>query len=385
MKKFPILYKRTSKGGTQQWQIVSDADSYTTVEGMVNGKLTTNNPHLCQPKNPGKANATTAAQQAEKEAEAKWDKKLKQGYVEDVTAIDSVTFRKPMKGDKWKDRQDEVIFPIDVQDKCNGIRCQNEVDAARSTGGEIFHTIPHIRAALSPIFEQWPEAFIDGEAFNYGLRRNLNRLIELVSVMIKPKDLTPALLAESEKIVQLHVFDGWGFGTITKDTPYKERHAAVTKLIKDLDSKYLYVLKSTQVDDVRTLLKLLKENKKTGGEGLMVRWGACEYKHGRSKYLLKLKHFDDAEFEVLDIQEGNANWTGCAKRVVLKLPAPCKGADGKIMTSFASNIDGDVPWLRRLFLNRKEVIGEMATCEYQQLSEYGIPQIPWVRAIRNYE
>jgi ATP-dependent DNA ligase len=379
--KFSTLYKRNSNGKTQQWTIYSAETGYYTEEGIVGGRITTSSIHTVEAKNVGKANETTVAQQSTKEAAAEFEKKLKRGYIADVEAIDSVSFKKPMKGDKWKDRADEVKYPVIVQDKLNGIRCQNNSVSALSTGGEIFYTIPHIREALKPIFDKYPNAFIDGEAFNYDLRSNLNRLVKIVSVVIKAKDLTPELLEESRKIVQLHVFDGWGFENITHNTPYAERHEAVTKLITNIGSPCLKVLKSEVVEDLETLIKKLAINKRSKGEGLMVRWGNCEYKHGRSKYLLKLKHFEDAEFEILDIQEGNADWKDCAKRIILKLPQPSTTGE----ETFASNIEGDREWLRELYKQRKKIIGKQATVEYQCLSEYGVPQLPWVRAIRDYE
>ena len=385
MKRFPTLYKRTSTGAQQQWTIMSDGPAYTTEEGQVNGKLSTSAPHVCTPMNPGKANATTAEQQAEKEAQAKWEKKQKLGYCGSLDAIDLVTFRKPMKGDNWADRQNEAVFPCTVQDKLNGVRAQSDRERSYSTGGETFHTVPHIREALAPIFAKYPEAFLDGEWFNFTLRRNLNRLIELVAVTKKPQHLTPELLAESRRIVQLHLFDGFGFEGILPTTPYNQRLAAVTKLIAQYPSPYLHVLTSRPLHNPDELTAMMEQNRKEGGEGLMIRWGDCPYKAGRSKYLNKFKHEEDQEFKILDIQEGNADWAGCAKRIVLELPEPVIGRDGKMQTSFDSNIEGDREWLRRLFLRKAEFIGQPATTTYQHLSEYGVPQLAFVRVIRNYE
>lgn len=384
MKQFPTLYKRTSNGSIQLWTVTANDDgSYQAVEGIQGGKLTESAPHTCEPKNPGKKNATTAAQQAEKEAKADWDKKLKRGYCVDINGIDTVTFRRPMKGYKWKEQSKNVIFPVGVQNKLNGVRYQSEIDRSYSTGGETFYTTPHIRAALAPMFEDYPELFLDGEAFNPALKKNLNRLIHVVSVAYKPKDLTPELLAESERIVRLHLFDGYGFDGITPETPYDERLAAVQRLIKKYKPAYTVVEKQWKVADLKTLLADLEKNRLEDGEGLMVRWGDCPRKEGKSKYLLKLKHFDDDEFTIVDIQEGNADWKGCAKRIVLKLPEPATNETKD--ETFAANIEGDREWLRDLFVRKDEFIGEPATTEYQQMSEYGIPQLPWVRAIRNYE
>lgn len=381
MRKFPTIYKRTSKGQIQQWTIIVENDGYRTEEGVVGGTITANKLHSCEPKNIGKSNETSAYQQAELEAISKWDKKLKTGYAKSIAEIDSVAFKKPMKGYKWREYADKVTFPVLVQDKLNGVRYQAEEDASRSTGGEIFHTTPHIREALAPIFKAYPGIFIDGEAFNFKLRKHLNRLTELVSVVIQPKDLTPELLAESKEIVEFHVFDAFGFEGITEKTSWAERYIALSKLIKKFAPKYVYVLPIKEITKLKDLLSALEQNRQEGGEGLMVRWGDCPRKEGKSKYMLKMKHYDDDEFEIVDIQEGNANWVGCAKRIVLKLHKPSTRGE----TTFDSNIKGDEEWLRELFQNKKKYIGEQATTEYQHYSEYGIPQLPYVTAIRNYE
>jgi len=380
-KTFPTIYKRTSKGQIQQWAIIVIKDEYHTEEGIVDGKISVNKPTKCLPKNIGKSNETTGNAQALLEAESKWDKKLKSGYAKSISEIDSVTFQKAMKGDKWIERAEEVVFPVIVQDKLNGVRAQNDKDATKSTGGEIFHTIPHIRKALEPIFKKYPNIFLDSEAYNESLRKNLNRLIHLVSVVYQPKDLTPELLAESEKTVQLHLFDAFGFEGITKETPYIQRHAALKKLLEEFKPKYCYLVEYEVVPNIKVLLEKLELTRINGREGQMVRWGDCPYKNGRSKYMVKMKNFEDEEFEILDMEEGNGNWAGCVKTVICKLNKISPRGD----TTFRSNIEGDEAWLRELLINKNKYIGEPATIEFQGYSEYLIPQIPYVRVIRNYE
>ena len=384
MKQFPTLYKRTSKGQIQVWEIIaSNNGSYRTEEGIEGGTITTNDPHICEPKNVGKANETTAAQQAEIEALAKWEKKLKTGYTEDKSKVDQVTFKKPMKGYKWKEQAKNAKPPFYIQDKLNGVRYQAEEDASRSTGGEIFYTTPHIREELAPMFADYPELFLDGEGYNkeWGYAKKLNRLTELLNVTIKEKDLTKEILDESKQFVTFWVFDAYGFEGINKKTPWIERHAALKKLLKKYAPKYVHLLDYEVVSSVKELFEKLEENRIAGGEGLMVRWGDCPRKEGKSTMMLKLKHYDDDEFKIVDILEGNGNWAGCAKIIVLELHEPSTRGE----LTFDSNIRGDMEWLRELFVNKKKYIGEMATTEFQHYSEYGIPQLPYVIAIRNYE
>jgi intein/homing endonuclease len=78
---------------------------------------------VCEPKNVGRANATTANEQAIGEAQAKWDKKVKLGYTTDVTKIDSSTsFVEPMLAKNYDDYRDKMDWEegVFVQNKYNG-------------------------------------------------------------------------------------------------------------------------------------------------------------------------------------------------------------------------------------------------------------------------
>ena len=73
--KLDTLYKRTTTGATQSWEIEVDSNKFRTISGQLDGKKITNNWTVCDGKNIGKANATTGEEQALKEAEAKHQKK----------------------------------------------------------------------------------------------------------------------------------------------------------------------------------------------------------------------------------------------------------------------------------------------------------------------
>lgn len=377
------LYKRTSTGKIQEWTMNVEGDQFWTTMGQVGGKLRDAKPTTAKPKNAGNSNATTGEEQAMLEAQAKWKKKSESGYTIDINEIDNVSFRKPMKGELYRNFADKVVFPVVVQDKLNGVRAQSEKPRTYSTGGKTFHTVPHIREDLRHLFEDHPNALIDGEFFNFELRQHLNRLIKLVSVIIQPKHLTPELLADSKEIVQLHVFDGYGFDGITKETPYIERHAAVKELFTRYNLEYTHLLPYGMAVDDADLSARMVTNFGIGGEGLIVRYGDCPHKDGKSQFMLKLKHADDDEFEIVDIQEGKGNWAGCAKRIIIKLHTPATNATKD--ETCASNIMGGMEYLRDLLQNKEKHIGKMATVQYQHFSEYGIPQLPFVAAIRDYE
>jgi hypothetical protein len=121
MKTFPILYKKTATGATQQWSIFVENDRYWTESGQVDGLLTESKPTICYGKNIGKSNETDGEAQAILEAEAKITKKLKTGYTEDVTKIDTCkTYFSPMLACKYVDKKDKVKFPVLVSRKIDG-------------------------------------------------------------------------------------------------------------------------------------------------------------------------------------------------------------------------------------------------------------------------
>jgi DNA ligase-1 len=411
MTKLQTLYKRDSKGNVQEWTICIDGNAYYVIEGLQKGKKTQTEPHTCEPKNPGKKNATTAVEQAAKEAQAKWEHKLAHGYSLTVEGIDSTGYQEPMLAKQYEDYEDEIEEDLWIDDKLNGMRCNARESSVKSRKNKPINTIPHIVRELAPKFEEFPKLFIDGELYNPKLKENLNQLIELTSVAYQPKDITPELLAKSEAIVQFHVYDGFNFSVdedvgfcdhlllagelVTQATPFPIRREALRILLAKL--KYVKVLgyktikngkkndRKARAEAKKKLKEMLAQVVKDKGEGLIIRYAPCPYEFKRSKYLLKAKNFMDAEFEIEDVQEGNGDWAGCAKRIVLKLPKPVIGRDGNKQTNFASNIEGNRDYLRKMFSEREKVIGDLATCEFQGWSEYGVPLIPYIRAIRNYE
>ena len=378
----PTIYKRDSRGNIQEWTVTVNGPEYFATEGIQGGKHSTTAPHICEAKSVGKKNATTAEEQALKEAHAVRDKKLAKGYVENLADVDTTTFEKPMKGYKWREKKDEVTWPITYQDKLNGVNFRIKSKGVESTGGKFYYTVPHIYNQFKDLFVKYPQAVFVGEGFNPKVEF-LGQLTRIMNVKILPKDVTPELLAESEKIAQCWLFDGYGFNGITKKTPWLERIKAVAELVKGLKHVVVEEYKVATCED--DLVKAMEDNKARKGEGLMIRWGDCPIKHGKSKYMLKRKHMEDAEYKVVAIEEGNGDWKGCAKRIILELPEPSKDRGGNVITTFAANIRGDTEYLRELYENKDSVIGEEATVEYPSLSEYGIPQLCWVIAIRDYE
>ena len=86
----------------------------------------------------------------------------------------------------------------------------------------------------------------------------------------------------------------------------------------------------------------------------------------------------DAEYKVVDIDVGNGNRSGTAKHLVCYCPK--RPSRHSIATSKAS-----FEYLKEIYDNRAEYIGQLATIKYFQLTPDGIPRFPYAISFRNYE
>lgn len=106
--KLPILYARAETGAVLTWEIKAEGDRFWTSSGQQGGVITVSKPTIVKGKNIGKANETSPEKQAEKEAKAKWDKKLTAGYFEKIEDIDNFYFFQPQLAQKYEDFKDEI-------------------------------------------------------------------------------------------------------------------------------------------------------------------------------------------------------------------------------------------------------------------------------------
>ena len=115
----------------------------------------------------------------------------------------------------------------------------------------------------------------------------------------------------------------------------------------------------------------------TGFEGTMVRSGGDEpyrMKH-RSPTLLKYKDFVDDEFEIVGTTEGKGKAEGQAV-------ITCKTKDGK---EFSVRCKGTDAYRKEQWKNRKALVGQKLTVQYQNLSDSGTPLFPVGIVVRSYE
>lgn len=367
MKKLPKLYSRTSTGKVQEWQICVDGNKYFTIEGIKDGKLTETKPTVCEGKNIGRSNETSPEEQALKDAQSKWQKKVDKGYFEDISKIDNETFIEPMLAksyDDHKDDFDEETFKqgVFVQPKLDGIRCVISKKGMFSRNGKEIMSAPHIFEAVKEIVNKG--YILDGELYNHDFKEDFNAIVSL-SRRTKP---TAEELAESKKYLEYHCYD-----LVDSTLDFAARSKDVSAICRSVD--HVKIVKTIKCGSHEEINKTYCDFCEAGYEGQIIRLNT-KYENKRTKALLKRKEFMDEEFVILDVVEGEGNRSGMAGYVFAKTK------DGK---HFKSNIKGSHEFLAQFLRDRKKIIGQKATIKFFNYTPDGIPRFGFVMAVRNYE
>ena len=363
---FPPIYKRTVNGAIQQWQITVKDRTYFVTEGLVGGKLTTSLPTVCHGKNTGKKNETTPVSQAFKAAEALRTKKLESGYRDLIDDIDIPDYFRVMLAANYDDYKHKIKYPVYYQPKLDGIRCVTSKPGMISRNGKPFRSAPHIYKELENFFYIDETFRFDGELYCNKLKNDFNKIVSLVK-RTKP---TSEDLIESKKIIQYWIYD-----FPSSDKKFSERFNELTKLLSTINRTSLVLVPTYRADNEEQLTKAFELFLEDGYEGQIIRIDA-PYENKRTKILLKRKEFIDCEFEICDVIEGEGNRTGTAGYFILKLD------NGN---TFRSNIKGPFDYLTELLLNKRQLIGKLATVKFFNWTPDKVPRFPYVIQIRDYE
>ena len=362
----PKLYKRDTTGKVREWTMqygynLDKTQAGTrTISGLQDGKKVTSEWFITEAKNVGRANATTNITQAKFEAQAEFDKRIEKEYFEDINDIDSYVAFKPMLA------HDFTKTPVTsgyTQPKLDGIRMVVNSRGLYSRSNKPIVAVPHIENLLKTFIEKFPTVTLDGELYNHALKDNFQKITSLVR---KTVNIGKEELAESAELVQYHVYDM--FDSSNPSMTFTERNAWLQdNLPIGISENFsIQLVKTDKADSSEDIDKLYGEYTTAGYEGQMIRQDT-PYEFKRTKNLLKRKEFITEEYKVVEIQEGNGNWAGYAKRFILEL------TDG---TQFSSGVRGSQDKLAELLKNKDNV--NWATCRYFELSNDGVPRFPVV-------
>jgi len=357
------LYSKDSKGKIRLWNIKAEGDSYYQQAGLEDGKLTEWVGVKCKPKNIGKSNATTAEQQALSEMQNKIGVKLKEGYYTTREGAVSDTTFTPMLAEKYEDYKTKLTWPMITQPKLDGARCnvyiKNGEVVCRTRSNRDYVSVPHIIEKFRPILKLHPSWIIDGELYNHDMRDNFEDLMSLIR-QSKP---TPNDLKKSEELVDLYVYDI--FDTNNVNQTNQSRNEVLDKLAEDFN---ITKVESNVILSPMGFEKALDEYLQDGYEGMMLRSYTGIYKvNGRSKDLLKCKIFEDEEFEIVDVLEGNGAWKGCAKKITIRL---------NDTDTCEASLKGTQEQLKKVLLNKQDYISKMVTVTFFGRTNTGSLRFP---------
>ena len=352
--KSPTLVSTTKKGLKKYWFaeiLQSDKKVYLSTtywQELADGGHSvkqTSAPYEVTPKNVGRANETSAEAQAQLELTSLIKKQRDKGYAPEGEEASDIP--RPMLAHKFADRSHNIQWPAAVQPKLNGMRMLFDGETGWTRGGKTM--IPEV---IQHLTFNTKGVILDGELILPG-----NVLLqETMSAAKKFRpDVSPLLLYKVYDIVD-------------DELTFKERFAQLQlTLSRHGVPKNIEIVPTIMLESEDELPAFHKRQVSQGYEGAMVRDLDSLYIQGdRSEYLLKYKMFQDAEFKIVDVLEGEGSDKGLAI-------FECVTKDGGI---FKCRPEGTQEYRRKLWNNRKALVGKWLTVKFAELTKDKIPQFP---------
>lgn len=353
----PILYKEARTGKLHSWQIWTEGADMVEEYGTVEGEKTTNR-RTCEGKNIGKKNETTPEDQAAKEAAAKHQKKLDKGYRLTKDAAKETVFL-PMLAHDYNKLKKAIEFPVDVQPKLDGVRClarMGDEDVNLMSRGGKEYVVHHITDELRDMLS--PKTVLDGELYVHGMPlQDINALVK------KHREEDDPEYPGGSVQLEYWVYDGF-HEECTHHTWERRRDDLVRYMDGFPDRVKVRPVPTFKCKSEEQLFEFLDRFLEEGYEGAILRLPDGEYSLGhRSRNLLKLKKFEDSEFEIVGWYEAKGNDKG----TVCWTCATPEGKEFRVRPM--GTREQRAKWLEEA----DSYIGKMLTVKYQQLSKDGIP------------
>ncbi|XP_041376559.1 uncharacterized protein LOC121389029 [Gigantopelta aegis] len=193
---------------------------------------------------------------------------------------------------------------------------------------------------------------LDGELFG-----GRGQFQSTVSIVKTPED-------ERWKKIKYEVFDS---PSLEKE-PFEKRYEQLKDYSDKHKPKFAHLCEQTKCTGKAQLDAELKKMIKLGGEGLMIRQPKSKYERTRSRTLLKIKKFYDAEARVIGHEKGKGKNQFCTGAL------RCKMANGMEFKVGSGLTDAN----RR----KPPKIGSIITYKFQEYTNGGHPRFPTFLGIR---
>ena len=349
------IYKLDSKGNERFLTVKAVGAEMIQISGLVDTDSPVEHKKTCKAKNVGKANETTPEEQAIAEAEAKWVKKIDEGYFESLEEANSLKVILPMLAKGYEKEKKKIDWedednPVYVQPKLDGMRSFNLDGTITSRKGKEIDTVTHIINEVAKL----EAGRLDGELYAHGYSFQAN--MKAIKKIRDTKNTIENYPATVE--VKFHVYD------MIVDKPFKERYEMLKEICEKAEHIVLvptYIIKNEkELNEYHS--KFLEE----GYEGTIVRHGKASYKvNARSSNLLKFKDFIDIAVKLIDVTPAEQRETWGVP--VLELP------DGRTFRAGARLSHAE---REDLLTNKEKYIGKTAEIRFFEYTDDGIPRFP---------
>jgi ATP-dependent DNA ligase len=361
MKEFPQLFKKTTTGAIQEWTVsVDEINGIPTIInkfGQVGGKIQYSHEQVLSGKNTGRANATTAMEQAESQAKSRWEKQLKKGYVQNIEDAQAGTVDAiieggvfPILAHKFWEQGHKIKFPALAQPKLDGHRCTSQYDGGVVTmwsrTRKPILSIPHIVECLENC--GLADRF-DGELYNHAYKENFEDLTSLI---------TPDEPREGYENIQYHVYDL----ALPNLTNY-DRYLLLESWRPQFENTPIHIVETRIVNSKEELMLAYEDFMEMGYEGAIVRNFDGKYVNKRSYDLQKVKIYDDDEFRIVDIKVGTkGTMAGKAVFICERTREDQQLPEG---VTFDCKLKGKLDDLKLYADDKTKVVGKIVTVQYQ--------------------
>ncbi len=245
-----------------------------------------------------------------------------------------------------------------ISRKLDGLRCIIKFDKgewkAYSRAGKEFNTMANLLNTFEENFSEYKEYVFDGEICI--VDKDGKEDFNAISSEYNRKNH----VIENPKFIMFDMIERQHFDDEEGPALFSCRYAFMKENIKP--SQYISILEQTPYSE-KEFVERKQEVEDEGFEGLMLRDGKVEYAAGRSKSLLKVKKFHDAEYKIVGYEVGPFRVIENHKEVEIEtiVSIDVEMEDGNLC-GVGSGFSLDER--KELFKNPEVLIGKIATIQY---------------------
>jgi len=348
-----ILYSRSGNGEVLVWGIdMTDLLDLEIEWGQLNGSVQTKT-IIVEENQSGR----DLYDQCELEMNQRISRKKQQGYTEDIPEAGSkitnaLGLPKPMLAQKYKGQTiDTGPGTMFTQPKLDGNRCIIRITPEGliepyTRNGKHLYNMEHIVEDIEQFVPPVDDIFLDGELYCHG-----ESLQTIVSWIKREQENTKKIKFMCYDVIMDEQYS-IRYKTLKE---FFSRNFSTMELVKTMEHNYI---------DSEVAKTIMMEHREQGYEGAIIRYGVKGYEDGkRSTSLLKVKHWKDGEFKIVDVR---VTKDGFGVFV-------CQMDTGN---GFKCNPPGNFDFRYYVANSPRDFIGKFVTVEYANLTKDGIPFHP---------